>query len=102
MDAPIIVEGLELFVIQLVVVFLKTVLAECNLISFHDPLRVSHVELQNGRVSFGLVLVSKPELDAIERLFLKVNVLHDSRDPHDLLQLPDEGHRHIDLGALWA
>ena len=102
MDAPIIVEGLELFVIQLEVVFLKTILAECYLICFHDPLGVSHVELKNARVPFGLVVVAKPEIDAIEGLFLKVNVLQDSRHPHDLLQLSDEGHRHIDLGALWA
>jgi len=84
-DAPIIVEGLELFVIQLIVVFLKTILAECNLICFHDTLSVSQVELQNGRVPFCLVLVAKPEFYAIKRLFLKVNVLQDPRHPHKLL-----------------
>lgn len=49
-----------------------------------------------------LILFAKPKLNAIQGLFLEVNVLHDPRHPHDLLQLPDEGHRHVDLRALWA
>jgi hypothetical protein len=101
-DAPVIAEGQELFVIQLIVVFLEPILAECNLKCFHDPLCVPHEELQYGRVPSCLVLFAEPEIYAIEGLFLEVNVLHDARHTQDLLQLPDEGHRHINLWALWA
>ena len=63
---------------------------------------IPHIKLQNGGVSFCFVFFAKPEFCAIQRLFLEVNVLHNPKLIHELLQLPDEGYRHIDLGALWA
>ena len=77
MDASIFVEGQ--------VVFLKTILTECNLKYFYNPMCISHLKLQNGRVSFGFVLFAKPELCAIQRLFLEVNVLHNPKLIHELL-----------------